>query len=292
MSDQAQSLRQMVSQHETSRLPKRSSQARIVTVSSGKGGVGKSNFALNFALALQSLGKRVLVFDADIGMANIDVLMGSSSKYNLAHVLRREKTMAEIVQNGAGSLPYIPGGSGISELFSLSEQDLEYFAEQVEELAAELDYVFFDTGAGLSKENLKFITSADECLVITTPEPTSITDAYALIKVVNGVQKDTVFKIIVNRADNDNEALQVADKISLVAHRFLGLNIPLLGYIHDDQHVTQSVKKQVPFSLAYPGCPASKDILRLAHRFALMPVAAETGTLAGIKGFMRKWLRR
>ncbi|MFM9277299.1 MinD/ParA family protein [Paenibacillus jiagnxiensis] len=292
MSDQAHSLRQMASLHEKGRPPKRSSQAKIVTVSSGKGGVGKSNFTLNFALALQSLGKRVLVFDADIGMANIDVLMGSSSRYNLAHVLKREKTMAEIVQSGAGSLPYIPGGSGISELFSLSDQDLEYFAEQVEELAAEMDYVFFDTGAGLSKENLKFITSADECLVITTPEPTSITDAYALIKVVNGVQKETAFKIIVNRADNDNEALQVADKISLVAHRFLGLNIPLLGYIRDDQHVTQSVKKQVPFSLAYPGCPASKDILRLAHRFALMPVTAETGTLAGIKGFMQKWLRR
>lgn len=292
MSDQAQSLRQLAGLHKEGRFPKRSSRARVVTVSSGKGGVGKSNFTLNFALTLQSLGKRVIVFDADIGMANVDVLMGSSSRYNLAHVLKREKTLAEIVQSGAGALPYIAGGSGMSELFTLSAHDLTYFVEQVEEMTAHMDYVFFDTGAGLSQSNLTFITAADECLVMTTPEPTSITDAYALIKVVSGVQKDTAFKIIVNRADNDNEALQVADKISLAARRFLGLNIPLLGYIRDDQHVVKSVKKQVPFSLAYPDCPASRDMMRLAHRFALMPVAVETGKLGGIRGFMQKWLRR
>lgn len=292
MNDQAHSLRQMVSSLDKYRLPKRDGQAKIITVTSGKGGVGKSNFTLNFALALQSLGRRVLVFDADIGMANIDVLMGLTSPYNLVHLLNREKTITEIVQTGVGSLPYIAGGSGVSELFELSDHDLNYFAEEVEKLAADMDYIFFDTGAGLSKENLKFITSADECLVVTTPEPTSVTDAYALIKVVSGVQKDTAFKIIVNRADNDNEAQQIANKISLVARRFLELDIPLLGYISDDPHVMQAVKKQTPFTLAYPGCAASKDIMRLAHRFASFPSAPQSGTLAGIKGFMQKWLRR
>ncbi|MBE0342000.1 MinD/ParA family protein [Paenibacillus sp. 28ISP30-2] len=274
------------------RLPARNRHAKIVTVTSGKGGVGKSNFTLNFALALQSLGRKVLVFDADIGMANIDVLMGANSRYNLLHLLKREKSMAEIVQTGLGGLPYIAGGSGLSELFSLSDDDLNYFADEVEKIAADMDYVLFDTGAGLSKENLKFITSADECMVVTTPEPTSLTDAYALIKVVSGLQKDTVFKIIVNRADNDNEARQVADKIALVARRFLEIDIPLLGHISDDTHVMQAVKRPVPFSIAYPGCTASRDVLNLAHRFAAMPQTPQLGTLSGIKGFMQKWLRR
>ncbi|MET3207715.1 UNVERIFIED_CONTAM: flagellar biosynthesis protein FlhG [Paenibacillus sp. PvR008] len=292
MNDQAQSLRQMASALDMYRLPARNRHAKIVTVTSGKGGVGKSNFTLNFALALQSLGRKVLVFDADIGMANIDVLMGANSSYNLLHLLKREKSMAEIVQTGVGGLPYIAGGSGLSELFTLSDDDLNYFADEVEKIAADMDYVLFDTGAGLSKENLKFITSADECMVVTTPEPTSLTDAYALIKVVSGLQKDTVFKIIVNRADNDNEARQVADKIALVARRFLEIDIPLLGHISDDTHVMQAVKRQVPFSIAYPGCTASRDVLNLAHRFAAMPQAPHSGALSGIKGFMQKWLRR
>ncbi|MCC3381333.1 MinD/ParA family protein [Paenibacillus farraposensis] len=292
MSDQAQSLRQMVLALNKFRLPPRDRQAKIVTVTSGKGGVGKSNFTLNFALALQSLGRRVLVFDADIGMANIDVLMGVNSQYNLLHLLKREKSIDEIIQYGVGGLPYIAGGSGLSELFSLSDDDLNYFANEVEIMAANMDYVLFDTGAGLSKESLKFIASADECLVVTTPEPTSLTDAYALIKVVSGVQKDTVFKIIVNRADNDNEARQAADKIALVARRFLEIEIPLLGHISDDRHVIQAVKRQVPFWVAFPGCAASRDVLNLAHRFAAMPQAPQSGTPSGIKGFMQKWLRR
>ncbi|MGG4204996.1 MinD/ParA family protein [Paenibacillus jamilae] len=292
MSDQAQSLRQMASSLDKYRLPPRNRQAKIITITSGKGGVGKSNFTLNFALALQSLGRKVLVFDADIGMANIDVLMGANSQYNLLHLLKREKSIDEIIQTGVGGLPYIAGGSGLSELFTLSDNDLNYFAEEVEKMAADMDYILFDTGAGLSKENLKFITSADECLVVTTPEPTSLTDAYALIKVVSGLQKDTVFKIIVNRADNDNEARQVADKIALVAKRFLEIEIPLLGHISDDIHVMQAVKRQVPFMVVFPGCAASRDVLNLAHRFAAMPQIPQSGALSGIKGFMQKWLRR
>lgn len=292
MSDQAQSLRQLVSSLDKYRLPKRTGQARIVTVASGKGGVGKSNITLNLALALQSLGRKVLLFDADIGMANIDVLMGISSTYNLSHVLRREKTMTQIVQKGASSLPFVPGGSGVKELFSLTPADLDYFMEEIELLATDMDYVFFDTGAGLSMENLKFIMAADECLIVTTPEPTSITDAYALIKVVTGNQSDTKFKIIVNRADNDNEARLVADKISLVTSRFLNLDIPLLGYISDDPHVSEAVKKQVPFSLGFPGCPATRDLVRLAHHYAGMALPEQNGgAVTGIKGFMQKWLR-
>ncbi|GIO29983.1 MULTISPECIES: MinD/ParA family protein [Paenibacillus] len=297
MTDQAQTLRDLVMMRERERAARTSGQtpprsARLITVTSGKGGVGKSNFTLNFALALQSMGKRVLVFDADIGMANIDVLMGISAKYNLYHLLRREKRIDEIIERGPGSLSLIAGGSGMSDLFSLSQNDLNYFMEEIETVAAQMDYIIFDTGAGLSQENFNFIQSADECLVVTTPEPTSITDAYALIKVVRARESGSVFKLIVNRAGDEKEAMLTADKIRVAAQKFLNVDIPLLGYISDDRHVVQAVKKQVPFSTAFPNCAASHEIRRIARRYMLVPASPEPGALTGIKGFMQKWLRR
>ncbi|MFD1990902.1 MinD/ParA family protein [Paenibacillus nicotianae] len=292
MMDQAQSLRNLMSSKTVQPPPTEPRGAKFITITSGKGGVGKSNFTLNFALALQRLGRKVLVFDADIGMANIDVLMGVRSKFNLSHLLSGEKQINEIIEKGAGSLPYIAGGSGLSSLFSLSDKDLIYFTDQIQKVATDMDYILFDTGAGLSKETLQFIMSADECIVVTTPEPTSITDAYALIKVVHGMEEDVSFKLVVNRAENEKEAVQTSDKIRLVTSRFLNLEIPLLGFVSDDSHVSQSVKKQVPFSIYSPGCLASKDIQHLAQRYMVAPNASSEGTLTGIKGFMQKWLKR
>lgn len=293
MSDQAQALRRLVSSKDESILqaPTRHS-ARIITVSSGKGGVGKSNFTLNFALALKSLGQKVLLFDADIGMANIDVLMGVRPKYSLYHLLKGEKDISEIIELGTHSLPFIAGGSGMADLFTLSEADLNYFTTQIEQISEEMDYIIFDTGAGLSKETLKFIVAADECLVVTTPEPTSITDAYALIKVVHSMEKDVSFQLMINRVIDEGEASQVADKISLVASRFLDMKIPMLGYMSDDAHVMQAVKKQVPFSIAFPGCSAAQDIYRVAMKYVEVPQFQPRETLSGIKGFMHKWLKR
>lgn len=293
MKDQAASLRSMVAMpNGVQGRGHDSRSSKIITVASGKGGVGKSNFTLNFALSLQAMGQKVLVFDADIGMANIDVLMGTSSPYNLYHLLYRQKSIQEIIQLGASGLPYIAGGSGMKELFSLSDRDLEFFAGQVEEIAQEMDYVIFDTGAGLSRENMRFIGAADECLIITTPEPTSITDAYALVKVMHGQENATPFRMIVNRVEDQQEAERVADKIAGVAKRFLQIDIPLLGYISDDVQVVKAVKKQVPYSLAYPNAKASRDIVKLAHHYLAAPAAPGTETLTGIRGFMRKWLKR
>ncbi|ANF96538.1 MinD/ParA family protein [Paenibacillus bovis] len=294
MMDQAQSLRNLMSaKAKALEAPERGAgNAKFVAVTSGKGGVGKSNFTLNFALALQRLGRKVLVFDADIGMANIDVLMGVRSKYNLSHLLSGEKQIDEIIEKGAGSLPYIAGGSGLNSLFSLSEKDLVYFTTQIQKIAADMDYILFDTGAGLSKETLQFIMSADECIVVTTPEPTAITDAYALIKVVYGMEESTNFKLVVNRAESQKEAVQTSDKIRLVTSRFLNLEIPMLGFVSDDSHVSQSVKKQVPFSIHAPGCHASRDIQNLAMQYVVSPDAHQEGSLTGIKGFIQKWMRR
>jgi len=293
MSDQAQALRQLVSSYRgLAEGSNKQRTARVLTVSSGKGGVGKSNFTLNFALALKSLGRKVLVFDADIGMANIDVLMGARPKYNLYHLLRGERKMSEIVELGTLGLPFIAGGSGLADLFLLSEADLNYFTSQIEIVAEEMDFIIFDTGAGLSKETLKFITAADECLVVTTPEPTSITDAYALIKVVHGLDDQVNFRLVVNRVNGESEARQVADKISLVSRRFLELEIPMLGYLRDDTHVMQAVKGQTPFITAFPASAAARDIQRLAMTYLNVPQNKPDDTLSGIKGFMHRWLRR
>lgn len=294
MTDQAQALRQLVSSWNSSldRKPEKKGSARVITVSSGKGGVGKSNFTFNFALTLQSMGQKVLIFDADIGMANIDVLMGVRPRFNLYHLLNGERDIMEIIESGTNGLPFVAGGSGLADLFTLSESDLNYFTSQIEKVTDEMDLIIFDTGAGLSKETLKFITAADECLVVTTPEPTSITDAYALIKVVHGIQNDVSFRLVVNRVTGEEEARQVSNKISLVAKQFMDIDIPTLGYLSDDAHVMQAVKKQTPFTAEFPGCAAARDIKRLAMKYMDVPQVRPDDTLSGIKGFLHKWLKR
>ncbi|WP_248926355.1 MinD/ParA family protein [Paenibacillus hamazuiensis] len=286
MNDQAQGLRNLV--QSLGETPAKTT--RIITVTSGKGGVGKSNFTLNFALTLQARGYKVLVFDADIGLANIDVLMGISPKYNLYHLLKKEKTIWEIVQTGYNDLLFIAGGSGFNDLIRLSEDDINYFADQVNQLNGHVDFIIFDTGAGLSKETLKFILAAEEAIVVTTPEPTSITDAYAIIKMVNSMDYKVNFKLVVNRVADYKEGKQTADKISLVAKQFLQLDIPTLGFVEDDSSVSKAVKKQVPFTIAFPNSPAAKGIQELVDTFIAKQQVSEPNTGA-VKGFINKMMR-
>lgn len=291
MNDQAQTLRNMVLVQDD---PAAQRPTRIVTVTSGKGGVGKSNFSLNFALALQQAGQRVLVFDADIGMANIDVLMGRSSTYSLYHLLKREKTIWEIVQEGPQGLHYIAGGSGFRDLLELGSEELDYFSEQIGKLHGHYDLILFDTGAGLSKETVRFITSAQETLVVTTPEPTSITDAYALIKMVHSMEEPVAFKLVINRAADRKEGKHTADKIALVARQFLQTDIPLLGIVPDDSQVPKAVKRQVPFSIAFPDAAASKAIHDLARHFVHGSAAHvdDSSPGGGVKGFLLRMFSR
>ncbi|TDF98210.1 MinD/ParA family protein [Paenibacillus piri] len=287
MNDQAQGLRDLVS-NQQSQPPSKAT--RIITVTSGKGGVGKSNFTLNFALTLQKKGYKVLVFDADIGLANIDVLMGITAKYNLYHLLKKEKTIWEIVQTGYNELKFIAGGSGFQDLIRLTEEQLDDFAEQVSQLNGSVDFIIFDTGAGLSKETLKFILAAEETIVVTTPEPTSITDAYAIIKMVSSMDKQVRFRLVVNRATDWKEGKQTADKISMVAKQFLQLDIPTLGYVADDGSVSKAVKKQVPFTIEYPSCAASQAIDKLTDDF----IARQTPTdneAGAVKGFLSRMIK-
>lgn len=287
MSDQAQILRNLIRSHNDT--GKKST--RIITVTSGKGGAGKSNFTLNFALALQARGYKVLVFDADIGLANIDVLMGVSPKFNLYHLLKKEKTIWEIIYKGHNDLQFIAGGSGFNDLLQLSDEELDYFAQEVNQLSGYVDFIIFDTGAGLSKEALKFIVAANETIVVTTPEPTSITDAYAIIKMVNNMKYNVPFQLVINRVTDAYEGKRTAEKISLVAKQFLDIDIPTLGYIEDDIHVSKAVKKQIPFTIAFPRCPASKGIGELADAFISGQKTLEQQPAGEVKGFLNRMLK-
>ncbi|MEB3101145.1 MinD/ParA family protein [Ferviditalea candida] len=286
MNDQAQGLRNLVNNHHE----ENTRSTRIITITSGKGGVGKSNFTLNFALSLKSLGYKVLVFDADIGFANIDVLMGTPPKYTLYHLLNRQKTIWEVISSGMNDLKFISGGSGFNDLFKLSEDELEYFFQQVDELEGYVDYILFDTGAGLSKETLKFIVAANDTIVVTTPEPTSITDAYAIIKMVSGMNVSVPFHLVVNRAADLKEGKRTAEKITMVAKQFLDLNLTTLGYILDDHHVMKAVKQQVPFSIAYPNSSAAKCVKDLAGNFVSGSRLREQSS-GGFKAFINKFVQ-
>jgi len=282
MIDQAQALRHLVHSKDL----RSAKTTKVVTVTSGKGGVGKSNFSLNFAMSLQNRGYSVLLFDADISFANIDVLMGTPAKYNLIHLLKGEKSIWEIIQVGPSGLQFIAGGSGFQDLVRLKEQELEYFAEQIGKLHGHVDFILFDTGAGLSKETTKFITAAEETIVVTTPEPTSITDAYALIKMMNSMGHQVPFRLVVNRVADDREGNQTADNIRQVASKYIGIDIPVLGFIPDDASVSKAVRRQTPLSVAFPNCEAMRGIDRIVSRF-LLEERTQTAS-RGLSGFMQR----
>lgn len=261
--DQAQRLREFLQrQNESAEAP-----TRVITIASGKGGVGKSNFVLNFALSLLEKNQKTVLIDLDLGMPNLDVLMGLSPRYNLFDMVSNGKSIWEIMEKGPGGLEYIAGGSGFQKFLNLDEEKLNAFFDELMKLQGYADVVLLDTGAGLSQESIRFILTADEVLLITTPEPTSLTDAYAVIKTVDSINRDVQFRLVVNRVRSEKEGKSTAQKLIRVAGQFLDKEIACLGYINEDQHVVRAVKQQQPFYLAYPKCTAAKNLQELREAF-------------------------
>lgn len=242
---------------------------RVISVTSGKGGVGKTNIVTNLAYALAKAGKRVLVLDADLNLANVDILLGLTPKFNLHHVFTGEKTLAEILVEGPGGLKILPASSGILELADLTESQRLYFLSEMEALAGEIDILLVDTAAGINNNVVYFNLAAQERIIILTPEPTSLTDAYALIKVLSSKHDVKKFRILVNLARSEKEALAVFRKLSAVADRFLdSLSLDLVGHIPYDAKLPQAVRAQRLVSEIYPDAAVSRMLAKVSQQLA------------------------
>ena len=260
MIDQAKRLRDIMNKN---KIDTSENDARIIAVSSGKGGVGKTNVTINLAIALAKSGNKVAVIDADLGLANIDVVLGIVPKYNLGHVIDGEVSIEDIILEGPKNISILSGGSGVIDFIDLSDEDLEKLIKSLKILNEKNDFILIDTGAGLNKSVLSFIEAANELIVVITPDPTSITDSYALLKNVKSINKN--INVLINMVSSNKEAKRVFNKISLTSEKFLDMEINNLGFLYEDSHVTKAVRKQKPFMTLYPSCLASKGIEMLAH---------------------------
>jgi flagellar biosynthesis protein FlhG len=261
---------------------------RVISVTSGKGGVGKSNVVTNLAIALSTQGKKVLVLDADLGLGNLDVLLGLSPVYNLNHVLNGEKSISEILVDGPASIKIIPAGSGVQELTSLGQHAKLKLMDELEMLEESFDVMIVDTEAGISENVTYFTSAAQEIIVVVTPEPTSITDAYALIKLLATQYAEHHFKVLINIAKDSEDALEVFRKLANVAGRFLDISLDYLGYVVRDDKVVEAVKRQKAVSELFPESEAAACFTTLAKR--VIENTRHTRLKGNIQFFFRQML--
>jgi flagellar biosynthesis protein FlhG len=282
MEDQAERLREMMRQKnkapEGPAKTRDAKKTRIITVTSGKGGVGKTNMAVNMALAYARLGKKVVVMDADLGLANVNVMLNMIPKFNLYHVIRKQKTMKEIMVETEYGISIVAGASGFSKIANLTEDERQNFIEELDTLS-NADIIIVDTAAGVSSNVLDFIAAADDAVIITTPEPTAITDAYGIIKII-ATEIDSLnmgLKLVVNRVKSVAEAKKVADRMTSIAGQFLNLKVEYLGFIYDDSVVSQAVIRQRPFMVIDPKCRASLCVQHIVGRMEKSEVRESGG---------------
>lgn len=285
MIDQAQGLRKMAIEKKglDEFIAENNNTPKIITIASGKGGVGKSNFATNLSICLTKFHKRVLILDADIGMSNIDIIMGVNVKGTIIDVINGEKNIEDIISQTKYGVNIISGGSALNHIEDFTEAQRSKFIHSIEQIN-DVDFIIIDTGAGISKSLLSFIYCSTEFFLITTPEPTALTDAYSLLKATSNFGVKRSANIIINRAINLDEAKSTYDRIKLVVDKFLNLSLELYGYILDDRKVGLCVKKQVPFIIEYPTSSASKCIITIAKRM----ISQSKKEVIDNKGLLRK----
>jgi flagellar biosynthesis protein FlhG len=244
VADQAEKLRQIMRNKEQASAGK----SRIIAISSGKGGVGKTNLAINLAIAYSRLGKKVVVMDADLGLANVNVVLGVIPRYNLYHLIRQQKKMKDILLNTNYGIQIVAGASGFSKIANLSDEERQGVIEELSELSS-ADIIIIDTSAGVSSNVLSFVAAADDVIIVTTPEPTAITDAYGIVKII-ATEIDNLelgLKLVVNRVKSVTEGRRVAERVINIAGQFLNIKLDYLGFIYDDIQVHNAVVKQRPF---------------------------------------------
>ncbi|MEI7640453.1 MAG: MinD/ParA family protein [bacterium] len=303
--DQAESLRQLVrSKRGSKQAPKEEdtredyghyTTTKVITVASGKGGVGKSNFTVNLAIELSKMGNRVMILDADLGLANVDIIMGINPKFNLTHLIKEEKDIKDIITETEYGVKLIASGSGVKELVNMSNQQREKFILKLSEIEDMVDILLIDTGAGISKNTLSFIYAADYTIVITTPEPTALMDAYGLIKVASSGKKSVALKLVVNMVSSKDEAKEIASRVILLSRRFLNIFVESYGYIYRDRSVLNSVMAQKPFAAMFPDSRATACVREIAKKVSARFVKEneklieqETPEATGIGGVFKK----
>lgn len=259
MMDQAESLRRQMNA-----LKKNT---RIVTVTSGKGGVGKSSLALNLGIALAKQGNRALIIDTDFGFSNIDVMLGVRTQHDLMDVIEHRKQISEIIEVGLEGVQFIAGGSGVYELTQLSPDQLMHMVGSLLELEDLCDTIIFDTGAGFSDNSLRLIHASHETILVTTPEPTAVVDAYALLKIIHERGVNPRVSLVLNKADDLREAESVMDGLIRIVEKNTTIQMRKLGAIARDINMQHAVKKQVPILVGHPRCMASMNINQIVHRF-------------------------
>lgn len=272
--DQASNLRakmqkQEASQH-TGQTSGTSSKARVIAVTSGKGGVGKTSFSVNLAIQLKHMGKKVVIIDADLGLSNVEVMLGIRPRYNLADLIYNNLKLEEVITAGPFDIGIISGGSGVQELVNLDKGDIKLLIAKLSQLDRLYDVIIIDTGAGISDAVLEFLLISPEIVLVVTPEPTSITDAYALLKTVNRkkefeVEQKTIH-VLSNRVENEAEGQEMYDKLNTVSSKFLNIELEYIGYICQDRDISRAVIEQKPILISKPQGPTSVSIANIADR--------------------------
>lgn len=236
--------------------------ARVITVTSGKGGVGKSNTAINLAIWMRKMGQRVIILDADFGLANIEIMFGTVPKHNLCDLIYQGKNITEIITWGPGEVGFISGGSGIAGMANLSREYLTYIIQNLAQLDAIADVIIIDTGAGISDAVLEFLVASGEILLVTTPEPTSITDSYSLLKALTRhprfSREESRIKVIANKVSKVEDGVTLFNKLNAVVSRYLKLPLTYLGAIPQDEKLSEAVMQQMPVSLQNPSAKSAK----------------------------------
>ena len=283
--DQAEQLRNIV-KAENKPIPL----ARIMTVTSGKGGVGKSNTSINLAIQFRKMGKKVIILDADFGLANIEIMFGAVPKYNLFDLIYQGKNIKDIITWGPMEIGFISGGSGIAGMSNLSRESLIYIIRNLAELDALADIIIIDTGAGISDTVLEFLVACGEVLLVTTPEPTSITDSYSLLKTLcthpRFSQENTQVKMVANKVASEKEGQLLYDKLNVVVSRYLKLPFTYLGAVERDPNLEKAVMQQVPVSMQNPAAKSSKQYEKIAGK--LMNLEETTVKSRGMVDFFSK----
>lgn len=286
--DQADKLREKVEM-----LNDRVPSSRVITVTSGKGGVGKTSISVNLALQLKEQGKNVVILDADFGLANVEVMLGIRPQYNLVDLIYNNKTIEEIITEGPMGIGFISGGSGVQDLVNLDKERIKKLIAKMVKLDSLYDVIIIDTGAGIADSVIEFVLSSPEVLLVVTPEPTSITDAYSLLKAVNRKKdfkrEQKSIKVIANRVENGEEGQEIYNKISIVVSKFLNIQLEYIGYIPLDKKIANAVIEQKPVSLSAPNSEAAIHIRGICNK--LLDIPEEEDSKMGIAKVLLNFIK-